>query len=183
MCANVHLWRRWSSLKHCFLAWCIGLAVFWWVGGLPVQVGAALRPAFAPDTSSDVTAAACEVWPLKQCVGRGCFWRACFLSPGHGSVWCVAMNAKGVWWGEKFEGESAGVCVFCGRKRRPLSKYTWCLMSTETIRLTWIGRIPRKKNTLLRQNSVENKNKVISSLALLLVFFWATVWQAWQWKG
>ena len=63
--ANVHLWRRWSGLKHCFLAWCvcwfgsvlmgwwIGCArgcfdgfwgwlcrwVFWWVFGLVVQVG------------------------------------------------------------------------------------------------------------------------------------------------
>ena len=149
VCANEHLWRRWSSLKHCFLAWCVcwfgsvlmswwvgcaggffdGLLgwlcrwVFWWIVGLVVQVGAALRPAFAPDTSSDVTAAACEVRPLKQCVGQGCFWGACFLSPGHESVCCVAVNAKeGVWWGEKFEGESAGVCVFCGHRRSPLSK-------------------------------------------------------------
>ena len=42
-----------------FIAW----VVFLLVDGLIVQVGAALRPAFAPDTSSDVTAAACEVCP------------------------------------------------------------------------------------------------------------------------
>ena len=47
-----------------FIAW----VVFLLVDGLIVQVGAALRPAFAPDTSSDVTAAACEVCPWKQCM-------------------------------------------------------------------------------------------------------------------